>query len=90
MIKSYLHVSCQYRLSEQAQKQLQGSEKFEDILLGSQRPTLVTQAYGELFSQSRVEAFDEVEAVVAASPDRQDLGPNFTSQLLLDVLTVRM
>jgi len=78
--------SC--RLSEQAQKQLLGSEKFEDILLGNQRPTQVTQAYGELFSQARVEALEEVDAIVASSPYSSGLKANFTSQLLLEVLTV--
>lgn len=39
------------RLSEQAQRHLQDSEKFEDILLGASRPTMVVQRYQELYSQ---------------------------------------
>lgn len=82
-------------MSEQAQKHLQGSEKFEDILLGSNRPTVVIQRYNELFSEGRMEALDAIDAVIQEIagqkttvkqrklPDR-----DFSSQVLLEVLKV--
>ena len=73
-------MSFAYRLSEQAQRQLQDSEKFEDILMGASRPTMVVQRYEELYSQGRVEAMEAVEGLLGG----QEAG----SQLLLDVLLV--
>lgn len=83
------HTFC--RLSEQAQRRLQDSEKFEDILIGTSRPTLVIQRYQELYSQGRMEALDAIEGVQAMS-DKSDLEPGngtFGIQLVLDVLKVR-
>lgn len=85
-----------HRLSEQAQKHLQGSEMFEDILLGSNRPTLVIQRYNELFSQGRVEALDAMDTVVqelvernrALPKQRQPPDGDFCSQVLLEVVKV--
>jgi hypothetical protein len=83
------------RLSEQAQKHLQGSEKFEDILLGSNRPTLVIQRYNELFSEGRMEALDAFDAVIqeyagqkAVIRQRKLPQRDFSSQVLLEVLKV--
>ena len=70
-----------FRLSEQAQRHLQDSEKFEDILLGTSRPTLVIQRYQELYSQGRVEALDAIETI--ENGDRI-----FSTQLVLDVMKV--
>lgn len=69
------------RLSEQAQRQLQDSEKFEDILLGTSRPTMVVQRYQELYSQGRVEALESIENLCGLSGDG-----TFASQLVLDVM----
>lgn len=68
------------RLSEQAQRQLQDSEKFEDILMGASRPTMVVQGYQELYSQGRVEASDAIEDL-----DLTD-NPQFVLDLLLQTL----
>ena len=83
------------RLSEQAQKHLQGSEKFEDILLGSNRPTLVIQRYNELFSEGRMEALDSFDAVTqeiiaqkTSIKQRKLPDRDFSSQVLLEVLKV--
>ena len=46
------------RLSEQAQRHLQDGDKFEDILMGASRPSIVIQRYQELYSQERVEAYE--------------------------------
>ena len=72
------------RLSEQAQRQLQDSEKFEDILLGTSRPTMVVQRYQELYSQGRVEALEAIENLCGLSGDG-----TFATQFVLDVLKVR-
>ena len=96
------HMSCVmlcyctcFRLSEQAQRHLQDSEKFEDILLGNNRPTQVIQRYNELFSQGRMEALDAIEGVVqdlasqkGAKPQQLPKG-DFGIQVLLDVLKVK-
>lgn len=93
----FLLFSC--RLSEQAQRHLQDSEKFEDILLGSNRPTLVIQRYKELFSQGRMEALDAMEGVMQEltgprqKGQRNDAKPQlfngeFGTRVLLDVLKV--
>ena len=87
------------RLSEQAQRQLQDSEKFEDILLGASRATIVIQRYEELYSQERMEALDAIEAIQmkrgkhhkrceAASTAAMDASDMFNVRLLLDVFKV--
>ena len=58
---SLIFILNECRLSEQAQRHLQDSERFEDILLGASRPTMVVQRYDELFSQARVDALDAIE-----------------------------
>ena len=70
------------RLSEQAQRQLQDSEKFEDILMGASRPTMVVQGYQELYSQGRVEASEAIEDL-----NLTDNTP-LISELLLQTLQV--
>ena len=82
-----------YRLSEQAQRQLLDSERFEDILLGASRPTIVIQRYEELYSQARLEVLDAVEGLqikntagtFTAVMDASDM---FNVQLMLDVFKV--
>lgn len=81
------------RLSEQAQRHLQDSEKFEDILLGSNRPTVVIQRYKELFSQGRMEALDAMEGVMQElgthkSRKHSTSNSEFSTRVLLDVLKV--
>lgn len=85
------------RLSDQAQRQLQDSEKFEDILLGASRPTIVIQRYEELYSQARLEALDAIEAIelkeikrkgTTASTTVMDANDMFKVQLMLEVLKV--
>jgi len=50
-----------FRLSEQAQKHLQGSTVFEDLSLGANRPTQLIRRYQELYSQGRVEVIETLE-----------------------------
>ena len=81
------------RLSEQAQRHLQEGEKFEDILLGMSRPTMVVQRYQELYSQERVEALDAIEGAEGVNIGKEwgtgSAGRrNFGMQLVLDVLKV--
>ena len=86
------------RLSEQAQRQLQDSERFEDILLGASRPTAVIQRYEELYSQARMEALDAFEAVQikgnhqkrcqTTSTAAMDASDIFNVKLLLEVFKV--
>ena len=61
---------------------MQDSDKFEDILMGASRPSLVVERYQELFSQSRVEAYEAIESLDELE-DKQ-----FISEFLLDVLKV--
>ena len=82
---SYVHV---YRLSEQAQRHLQDSEKFEDILLGASRPTMVIQRYDELFSQGRMDALDAIEQIQDQLKTRD--GGVFGIHLVLDVFKVSL
>ena len=49
------------RISEQAQRQLQKSSKFEDLNLGENRPTELCRRYGNLYSQTRVDAYDALD-----------------------------
>lgn len=70
------------RLSEQAQRQLQDSEKFEDILMGASRPTMVVQGYQELYSQGRVEASEAIEDLKLTDNSQ------FISDLLMQTLLV--
>lgn len=68
-------------MSEQAQRQLQDSEKFEDILMGASRPNLVMQRYQDLYTQGRVEAYDAIA-------DSELVDVTIVSEFLLDVLKV--
>jgi hypothetical protein len=68
------------RLSEQAQRHLQESDRFEDILMGANRPTLVVQRYQEIYSQERVEAYDALTDIEGLSEEV------FIPSLLLDIL----
>ena len=67
------------RLSEQAQRHLQDSEMFEDILMGASHPSLVIQRYQELYSQERVEAYDAIA-------DTELMDDAIVPEFLLDVL----
>lgn len=79
------------RLSEQAQRHLQDSEKFEDILLGASRPTMVIQRYEELFSQGRMDALDAIDQIQDHTHrnKKSDDGA-FGIQLVLDVFKVSL
>lgn len=57
-------IGCFRRLSEQAQRQLQkGSSKFEDLSLGESRPTQLIKRYGNLYTESRLDAMDALDDV---------------------------
>lgn len=49
------------RLSEQAQRQLSRGSKFEDLSLGDNRPTQLIRRYGNLYSQTRLDAYDALD-----------------------------
>ena len=68
------------RLSEQAQKQLEVNGKFEDISLGTNRPSQIIQRYEELFTQGRMDALDFMEG--------QNLDTQFSENFLLEALQV--
>lgn len=68
------------RLSEQAQRHLRGSEHFEDILMGANRPSLVVQRFSEIYSQERIEAYD---FIVDTTDIEDDM---LISTFLLDIL----
>lgn len=80
------------RLSDQAQRHLQDSEKFEDILLGPNRPTLVVERYRELYTQGRVDALDVINSIECGETEETEKQAEngFAIQLLLDVLEVCM
>lgn len=50
-----------YRLSEQAQKQLERGSKFENLNLGDSRPSQLIRRYGNLYSQTRLDAYDALD-----------------------------
>lgn len=76
----YIIETC--RLSETAQRHLQDSERFEDILMGANRPSLVVQRYQELYSQERIEAYDAITDIEGLD----DI--IFIPEFLLDILKV--
>eukprot|EP00918_Siedleckia_nematoides_P001545 GHVU01003648.1.p1 GENE.GHVU01003648.1~~GHVU01003648.1.p1 ORF type:complete len:336 (-),score=33.77 GHVU01003648.1:2424-3431(-) len=49
------------RLSEQAQRQLEKGTLFENLNLGDNRPTQLIRRYGNLFTQSRLDAYDALD-----------------------------
>jgi len=49
------------RLSEQAIRQLEHSTKFEDLNLGENRPTQLIRRYGNLYTETRLDAFDALD-----------------------------
>ena len=74
------------RLSEQAQRQLQkGSSKFEDLSLGESRPTQLIKRYGNLYTESRLDAMDALDDV----PNMAD-SDDLKVKLLLSVVVVRI
>lgn len=75
------------RLSEQAQRQLEASSKFEDVSLGL-RPTQLIQRYEEVYSQHRVDALDGLDDLnIDLSDDGVDEG-SWKAHLLFTVLKV--
>jgi hypothetical protein len=66
------------RLSEQAQKQLEVSGKFEDISLGSSRPSQIVSRFEELYTQGRMDALDFME--------NHDIETQYSNKFLLDTL----
>ena len=51
-----------HRLSEHVQKQFEKSTtKFEDLNLGDNRPTQLIRRYGNLYAQTRLDAFDALD-----------------------------
>jgi hypothetical protein len=67
------------RLSEQAQKQLEVSGKFEDISLGSSRPSQIVSRFEELYTQGRMDALDFME--------NHDIETQYSNKFLLDTHT---
>jgi O6-methylguanine-DNA--protein-cysteine methyltransferase len=56
------------RLSEQARRQLEkSSTKFEDLSLGDKRPTQLIRRYGNLYTESRLEALDALDEIAEMS-----------------------
>lgn len=52
--------------------------------MGASRPSLVVQRYQELFSQSRVEAYEAIESLDEIEDEQ------FISEFLLDILKVKL
>jgi hypothetical protein len=76
------------RLSEQAQRQLEVSSKFEDVSLGL-RPTQLIKRYEELYSQHRVDAIDGLDDLkIDLSEDGVDEA-TWKSHILFTVLKVQ-
>lgn len=72
------------RLSEQARRQLEkSSTKFEDLNLGDKRPTQLIRRYGNLYTESRLEALDALDDIAEMS-EFADL----KGKLLLTILVV--
>ncbi len=61
-MNSYEHLAgIVFRLSEQAQRQFERGSKFEDLNLGENRPSQLMHRYGNLYSQTRLDAFDALD-----------------------------
>lgn len=71
------------RLSREAQKQIKLSDRFEDVTLGSNRPTALIQQYGALYSQTRVDALDSLDSM----EELAELD-NLKNKLLFSVIVV--
>ncbi|XP_067934204.1 uncharacterized protein [Watersipora subatra] len=71
------------RLSKEAQRQITLSDKFEDVSLGTNRPTALIQQYGALYSQARVDALDSLDSL----PQLSDL-ENLKNKLLFSVIVL--
>jgi len=72
-----------YRLATETQKQIKLSDKFEDLTLGSNRPTAVVEQYGSLYSEIRLDTLDSLDAF----PQLADLD-NLKNKLLFSVIVV--
>lgn len=77
-----LTLSVEFRLAEQAQRQLEKGGKFEDLNQIS-RPTELIRSYNSLYSQSRIDALDALDNIREMS-DAEDL----KSKLLFSVVVV--
>ena len=85
--------NCSYRISEQAQRQLENSTIFEDLSLGANRPTQLIRRYQELYSQGRVEVIDVLEELgldehqrIAVPLDIMQV--NFKVEILYTICTI--
>ena len=71
-------------MGEQAQKQLQKSSKFEDLSLGENRPSQLVRRYGNMYSQTRLDAYDALEEL----PEMADFD-DLKGKLLFSIVVVR-
>jgi Mitochondria-eating protein len=82
----YNDLSGLFRLSEQAQRQIEkGSTKFEDLSLGNMRPTQLIRRYGNLYSEGRLDALDALDDI----PEMSNFD-DLKGKLLLTILVVSM
>ena len=74
------------RLQEQAQRQLKKGGKFEDLSTGECRPSALIKRYDNLFTQTRLDAMDELDEVESLN-HLVDSG-DIKSKILFSVLVV--
>ena len=81
---SVFYTSC--RLQDQAQRQLKKGGKFEDLSAGECRPSALVERYDNLYTQTRLDAMDELDDV--ESLDKMDDGGDIKNKILFSVLVV--
>lgn len=81
---SVFYTSC--RLQDQAQRQLKKGGKFEDVSAGECRPSALVERYDNLYTQTRLDAMDELDDV--ESLDQMDDGGDIKNKILFSVLVV--
>ena len=74
-----------FSLSEQALRCIEVSSKFEDLSLGNNRPTQLVRRYGNLYTETRLDAFDALEDL----PEIADFD-DLKGKLLFSVVVVSM
>ncbi|XP_031562270.1 uncharacterized protein LOC116298064 [Actinia tenebrosa] len=74
------------RLADQAQRQLRKGGKFDDLSEADCRPSTLTDSYDNLYTQTRVEALDDLDNI--ESFDRLEDGNDIKAKLLFSVVVV--
>jgi len=75
------------RLADQAQRQLRKGGKYDDLSEIDSRPSTLVENYENLYSQTRIEALDDLDEIQAFN--KLEDATSIKAKLLFSVVAVR-